>query len=914
MTTTVDAGAAGAGIAGAPYPPRWETDAVLADGSTVHVRPILPTDAAALMRFHERLGPETVRRRFFSPHPRLSDKEVTRFTTVDHRDRVAFVGWRGGEIAGIGRYDRVPGTDEAEVAFVVDDALQGRGLGTLLLEYLASAAAENGIRRFSADTLFENQPMLRVFREAGFRETTSVDHGVVTVHLDIRPTETLLSAIERREWSAAVASVRRLLRPTSIAVVGAGREPGGIGHTLVRNLVAGGFTGPVHPVNPRAATIAGLPASASVAAIPGPVDLALVAVPAALVAGVVDDCAAKGVKGLVVISSGFGETGADGAALEREVLARAHRGGMRLIGPNCMGVINTAADVRMQATFAADPAVAGRLAFASQSGALGIAMLQMASSMGLGLSSFVSMGNKSDVSSNDLLRYWEQDDDTSVILLYLESFGNPRAFSRIARRVSQRKPIVAVKSGRTAAGSRAAASHTAAMATPDTAVDALFHQTGVIRVDTLEELFATGALLAAGPLPAGARVAIVGNAGGAGILAADAAEAAGLRVAPLSEATRAAILAVCPTAANTANPVDLGAGARAGAFTTALQAAMDDEACDSVVLVYAPVTTPSPDEVAVAMAGVAQTATKPMAAVMLGMQRPPQALGDAGVPVFAFPEPAVRALGRVEGYARWRERPAGAVPTLDRINAVAARAVVDSAMHRLPETGGWLDAAEVTALLQAYSLSPARSEVADTPAAAAAAAERVGLPVALKAASGAVLHKSDVGGVVLGLTTPDDVRAAFADMRARLGDAMGSALVQHMVEPGVEVIVGVVADPLFGPLVMVGSGGVTAEVFADRAFRVLPLTDRDVHELVRSIRGAPLLLGYRGAPPTDIEALEDVVLRVARLAEDVDELGELDLNPVIVSPSGAVVVDARLRLRPRQPRPALDMRHLRVPG
>jgi len=894
-------------VPGAIYPRRWEMDAILTDGGTVHVRPIRPEDAEALVDFHELLSPETRYLRFFSAKRHLTEADVERFTRVDYRDRFALVAVLGDKLIGVGRYDRVPGTTEAEVAFVVADAHQRRGVGTLLLEYLGAAAAEYGISRFIADTLPRNTRMLDVFHHAGYQDERHFADGVVRVSFDITPTPSGVEAVERREWSADVRSIKRLLEPRSIAVIGAGRSPDNIGHAVLRNLVEGGFAGPVHPVNPHAAEIAGLAAYRSVSDIPVEVDLAVIAVPAAAAVEVVDDCAAMGVRGLVVISSGFAEIGAAGADLERRLVERAHLGGMRLIGPNCIGAINTDPGVRMNATFAGRPPVTGRVAFASQSGALGIALLEKAEAMGLGLSSFVSMGNKADVSGNDLLRYWEQDPATAVILLYLESFGNPRMFSRVARHVALRKPIVAVKSGRTSSGVRAAASHTASMATPDTAVEALFQQTGVIRVDTLEELFDVGGVLARQPLPRGGRVAVIGNAGGAGILAADACEAAGLQVPELSTTTQAALRTAIPGAASVSNPVDLGAGAGARDFAAALAAGLRSPDVDSVITVYARVPGTEAQAVADHIAGVTSDSDKPVLATFLAMDEAP----DGGsIPSFAYPEAAARSLARVTAYARWRRRPVGTVAALEGIEEETAHSMVEAELVR-PPAGGWMDASQAAALLQTHGIAVAPTMAATTADEAVAAARTVGFPVALKAQAEALVHKSDVGGVILNLADEDAVAAAFDEMRHRLGATMRGVVVQGMVPPGVETIVGVVNDPLFGPLLMFGSGGTTAELLGDRSFRVLPLTDLDARDLVRSTRGSPLLFGYRGAAPCDVAALESLLLRVARLAENLPQVTEMDLNPVIVSATGAVAVDAKVRLTAWQVQPELGVRRLR---
>jgi acetyl coenzyme A synthetase (ADP forming)-like protein len=887
-------------------PAHWESDVVLADGGTVHVRPIRPTDAAALVAFHSRLSPEAVYYRFFAPHPALTDAEVARFTGVDHVDRVALVAELGDELLAVARYDRLPeDPHRAEVAFVVSDRHQGRGIGTALLEHLASAARERGITRFAAETLATNAKMLDVFRMAGFDEQTRMGDGVVMVELTIEPSDRALAAVEQREQRAEALSVARLLVPRSVAVIGASRKPTTVGNQVFRNLLAGGFVGPVYPVNPGAAHVASVKAYPTVLDIPDEVDLAVVAVPAAAVTEVVRQCAEKGVAGLVVLSAGFSEVGAAGAAAQRDLREFVRRNGMRLVGPNCIGVANTA--VGLNATFSPYPPRPGRIAMQSQSGALGIAILERSARIGIGVSSFVSVGNKADVSGNDLLQYWETDPGTDVILLYLESFGNPRKFSRIARRVSRRKPIVAVKSGRSAAGSRAASSHTAAMASPDVAVDALFRQTGVIRVDTLDDLFDVALLLASQPLPAGRRVAIVGNSGGPGILATDACEGAGLAIPELSPATQAALRKVVDPNGAVANPVDLVAGATPAVYEEALRIVLGDEGIDSVIVINTATFAAPSAEVAAALPRVAAGAGKPVVGSFLAWPAmppllQPAAAGESTVPAFASPEPAARVLARAAEYSEWRRRPPGSVPTLEGFDGERARALVDAFLATAPE-GGWLAAAQIGQLLGAIGVPVLETVTVDGDAAAVAAAERVGYPVVVKASGPDLVHKSDVGGVRLDLESADEVAAAYREMAGALGGAMTGALVQRMAEPGVETIVGVVLDPLFGPLVMFGLGGVATELLRDRAFRILPLTDVDAAELVRSLRASPLLFGYRGSPPVAVTALEDVLERVARLAATVHQVAELDLNPVIVSPSGVAIVDARVRVLPVAPAP-----------
>ena len=893
------------------YPAEWAVDALLADGASVHVRPIRRDDGTALLGLFSGLSEQSMYFRFFSPKRALSEAEVERFTTVDYRDRMAFVVFLRDEMLGVGRYDRLGAGDAAEVAFAVVDAHQGRGIGTLLLEYLAAYAMEHGITRFAADVLSDNQRMLEVFGAAGYRRGyDAIKHGVVHCEFDIEPTGASMAAIDERAWTAGVRSVHRLLRPRSIAVVGAGRSSTSIGRAVLRNLINGCFTGPVYPVNPNADSIDGVPCHPTLDAVPDAIDLALIAVPAEHCLDVVDACVRKGVHSVVVISSGFAEVDAHGARLQAELVGRAHRGGMRVVGPNCFGVINTAEDIRMNGTFASRMPAAGGIGFASQSGALGVAVLESSLSAGLGLSSFVSMGNKADVSSNDLLRFWSQDGETRAILLYLESFGNPRTFARVAPVVSRKTPIVVVKAGRSVAGTRAAASHTAALASPDAVVDALFRQAGVIRVDTLEELLDCGAILANQPALPGRRLAIVGNAGGAAVLAADACATAGLEVPELGAASQQALRELVGPNVGVSNPVDLGAGATPKLFADALATVLNETHIDGVLVILAPVATADSNDVAREIATV-ETAGRPLVFVHLGSDEAPPALreGPQQIPCYAFPERAVRALGRIAEHTAWRSRPIGRVPQLTGIDSRGARTIVEAHLREQPE-GGWLRPDLTAQMLRAFGIPFAAQHEVHSASAAAHAAERLGFPVALKVIGDTVLHKSDVGGVKLGLQNAAGVRRAYAEMAARLGAAMDGALVQQMTQ-GVQTIAGVVSDAAFGSVVMFGSGGTAVELFADRVFRILPLTEDDAHDMVRSTRGAPLLTGYRGAPACDVAALEDALLRVARLAEDVPQLTEMDLNPLMATPNGVVAVDARIRLIPWRHQGATEVRRLR---
>jgi acetyl coenzyme A synthetase (ADP forming)-like protein len=892
-------------------PAHWESDVVLLDGGTAHVRPIRPDDGSALVAFHERLSQDTVYSRFFSAKPRLSAAEVEHFTHVDHDARVALVAELGDRIVGVARYDRMARERDAEVAFVVADEHQGRGIATVLLEHLASAGRERGITRFVAQTLPGNRQMLEVFRAAGFDETMRYSDGVVHVELAIEPTDRARAAMEAREHRAEARSVGRLLTPRSVAVIGASRQPATVGHQVFRNLLAGGFVGPVYPVNPGAAHVASVRAYPTILDVPDEVDLAVVAVPASAVLDVVEQCGEKGVAGLVVLSAGFDEV-VGGVVAQAALRDRAHLHGMRLVGPNCIGVVNTA--IGLNATFSPYAPRPGRIAMQSQSGAVGIAVLERSARIGLGVSSFVSVGNKADVSGNDLLQYWEDDPGTDVVLLYLESFGNPRKFSRIARRVSRRKPIVAVKSGRSTAGVRAASSHTAALASPDIAVDALFRQAGVVRVDTLDELFDMALLLGSQPLPNGRGVAVVGNSGGPGILATDACDGAGLTVPELTAQTQAALRQVVDPNAAVPNPIDLVASATPEIYEQALRLVLADERVDAALVICTPTFAARPADVADVLRSVAADQDKPLLGCFLAAPEISPLLGEDGagahVPTFASPEPAARALARAAAYAEWRRRPPGAVPDLDGFDPDRANAIVKAFLTETVNAEGWLPAERVDALLDAAGISLLRAVSVANAEQARQAAARIGPPVALKATGPDLIHKSDIGGVRLDLRSGEEVEGAYRDMASRLGDRMTGAIVQQMARPGVETIVGVVQDPLFGPLVMFGLGGVATELLGDRGFRILPLADLDAADLVRSLRASPLLFGYRGSAPVAVPVLEQILQRVARLAERVAEIRELDLNPVIASDAAAVVVDCRVRVARLPPGPPTDTRRM----
>ena len=737
----------------------------------------------------------------------------------------------------------------------------------------------------------ENRRMLEMFVQSGFSETREIERGTWRVTLSLEATAGLLSASAGRSRHAATASLRRFFTPRVVAVAGANREPGRIGSEIFRNLRESGFTGTLVPVNPAATSVDGLAAFPSVAAIPGPVDLAVIVVPAAQVLGVVDDCIAKGVKALVVISAGFGESGDAGKAIEATLVAKIRAAGIRMIGPNCMGIINTDPAVSLNATFAPTRPARGRLAFLTQSGALGIAILDYVKRLNLGISTFASVGNKADVSGNDLIQFWDEDPETDVILLYLESFGNPRKFAEIASRVGRRKPIVAVKAGRSEAGARAASSHTGARATSDRLAAAMLRDSGVIRTNTLEELFDVATLLSHQPVPAGRRVAIVTNAGGPAILAADACEANGLQVAPLTPETQRRLRAFLPPAASVTNPVDMIASATPEQFERTIRDVAADPDVDSVIAIFIPPLVTRAEEVARAIHAAAAGSTKTILASFMGGQGVLPML--APVPSFPFPESAAVALAAVTRYGEWRRHPIAEGTPMTEAIRVSVREHVE---RGLANGGGWLTPAPCVALLQAAAIPTLPVRTASTADDAVAKARALGFPVALKASGESIVHKSDAGGVKLSLGSDEQVRHAFADLSASFGAELTAVVVQPMAAGGVEMMVGGLNDPAFGPVMMAGSGGVLVELMADTVFTMCPVSDEGARALLDQVRGVARLRGFRGTPPLDEQAFCGLIVRVSELLAACPEILEMDLNPVMVMASGVVAVDVRIRL------------------
>ncbi|MFF5088429.1 bifunctional acetate--CoA ligase family protein/GNAT family N-acetyltransferase [Streptomyces niveus] len=953
------------------YPAHWEADVVLRDGGTARVRPITTDDAERLVSFYEQVSDESKYYRFFAPYPRLSDKDVYRFTHHDYVDRVGLAVTVGGEFVATVRYDRIDArgmpasapADEAEVAFLVQDAHQGRGIASALLEHIAAVARERGIRRFAAEVLPANNKMIKVFRDAGFTQKRNFEDGSVRLVLDLEPTAESLAVQRGREQRAEARSVQRLLGPSSVAVVGAGRTAGGVGRAVLRNLLDGGFTGRVYAVNlalpPDLAEIDGVPAVRSLAEIREPVDLAIVAVPAERVPDVVADCGEHGVQGLVVLSAGYAESGPAGRERQRELVRQARSYGMRVIGPNAFGVINTAPTVRLNASLAPEPPDRGRIGLFTQSGAIGIALLAGLVRRGAGLSTFISAGNRADVSGNDFLQYWHDDPDTDVVLLYLESIGNPRKFTRLARRTGAVKPVVVAKGARHS-GSAPPGHAVPVTRIPDATVSALLSQAGVIRADTVTELVDAGLLLSTQPLPAGPHVAILGNSESLGLLTYDACLTEGLRPLP---------------------PLDLTTSARPEDFRTALATALADPGCDAVVVTAIPWvgengTTESGDGevLATALRDAASTSpAKPVVVVHVeigglakalsaatttapgrgpvsgpGGPAPAPVRGSAEVPpassadgaaaratgpnapapaattptptpgqIPAYPaaERAVRAIGQAVSYAQWRRQAAelGKVPEYDDIDESGAAGVIERLLGAAsPDPRGvGLGDDDTRELLGRYGIAVRPTLPAPGADRAVEAAARLGYPVALKTTAPHLRHRADLGGVRLDLADEAQVRTAYRELTDLLGaPADLLPVVQAMAPRGVDTVVRAVIDPAAGAVLSFGLAGVASELLGDLAHRLVPVTDREAAELLRSIRTAPLLFGWRGSAPVDTTALEELLLRVSRLVDDHPEIVSVALEPVVVAARGLSVLGASVRLAPPPSRDDLGPRRL----
>ncbi|MER6070808.1 GNAT family N-acetyltransferase [Streptomyces sp. NPDC001817] len=917
------------------YPAHWEADVVLRDGGTARIRPITIDDADRLVSFYEQVSDESKYYRFFAPYPRLSAKDVHRFTHHDFVDRVGLAATIGGEFIATVRYDRIGAdgmpasapADEAEVAFLVQDAHQGRGVASALLEHIAAVARERGIRRFAAEVLPANAKMIKVFTDAGYTQKRSFEDGVVRLEFDLEPTDRSLAVQRAREQRAEARSVRRLLMPGSVAVVGVGRAPGGVGRSVLGNIRDAGYGGRLHAVNKAfpedPGEVDGVPAYRRVRDIGDHVDLAVVAVPAEHVPAVVAECGEHGVQGLVVLSAGYAESGPEGRERQRALVRQARAYGMRIIGPNAFGVINTARDVRLNASLAPEMPRPGRIGMFAQSGAIGIALLSRLHRRGggvtgvTGVSTFVSAGNRADVSGNDVLQYWYDDPETDVVLMYLESIGNPRKFTRLARRTAAAKPLVVVQG----VGSAPQGHAVRATRLPHATVSALLRQAGVLRVDTITELVDTGLLLARQPLPTGPRVAIVGNSESLGVLTYDRCLAEGLR----------------PSL-----PLDLTTGATAEDFHGALARALADDTCDSVVVTAIPAigeASPGDAELAealrsaaaavpgkpvlvvhVELGGLAEAlsaaastapaavekapATEGGAHLVRPAEPPPTALttppeGTRLIPAYPAAERAVRALAEAVKYGQWRREATdpGKVPEYDDIDEKGAARLIGELLAR--GEGLTISDAETCELLGRYGIPVRRALPAPSPDAAAEAARALGYPVALKATAPHLRHRADLGGVRLDLADEEQLRRAYAELTDLFGKPEElRPVVQGMAPRGVDTVVRAVIDPAAGAVLSFGLAGAASQLLGDMAHRLVPVTDREATSLVRSIRTAPLLFGWRGSTPVDTPALEELLLRVSRLVDDHPEVVAVTLEPVVVAPHGVSVLGATVRLAP----------------
>ena len=867
-------------------------DVILRDGGTLRLRSPRSEDADALLGFFNALSERSFYLRFHGS-PTVRESLVEPFLEPDWVDRGALVGTLAGgdgeHIVALASYARLRDPTRAEVAFTVADDQQGRGIGTRMLEQLAERAAAAGIERFVADVMGENAAMMQVFEDAGFGVSRALDRGTFEVTFPIEPTGAYRGHVAERDHLAVVASLRPFFAPASVAVIGASTRREAIGGIVFRNVLGGEFRGAAYPVNRTGEPVAGVRAYASIEELPEQVDLAVICLPGAHVLDAARSALGAGVRALCVISAGFAEIGEEGRERQEQLLALVRAHGGRLVGPNCLGIAVTAPS--LNATFGPRALPPGPIAFSSQSGALGLALLEKASERSLGFSSFISIGNKADVSSNDLLEYWEEDESTELITLYLESFGNPRRFGQIASRVARQKPILAMKSGTSTAGARAAGSHTAALAGSEQAVEALFHQAGVLRVGTLEELIDAAALLSTQPLPRGRRVALLTNAGGLGILCSDACEAAGLELSELSAETKAQLAELLPGEASLANPVDMLGSATAASYEAVLPLLLADPGVDSVIVLFVPPATAGAVDVAVGLARtLASVSTdKPVLAALLSAEGIPAALWTTPAPaaLFTYPESAARALGLATQRAEWLRRPAGKVPSVGGIDTAAAERIVSTALAAADDA--WLTPERTRELLITYGLPLVEERLAESVEGAVDAARDLGFPVVVKSAE-AGAHKTETGGVALDLGDETAVREAVG----RIG---APVLVQQMIKGGTELLAGIVQDPTFGPLVAFGPGGVLAELIGEAGFRIAPLTDVDADELLHQEKTGLLVAGYRGAVPADTGALTDLIHRLSRLGVDLPEVAELDLNPVLARRDDCVVVDARVRVR-----------------
>ncbi len=868
-------------------------DVLLADGSIAIVRPLRPEDREGLRQLHEGVTDDSLRMRFFNANRRSGDKYVDHLFPDGEPVPTALVASRDGRIVALATAEPVD-RRTSEVAFLVADLAHGHGLGSLLLEHLAAMCRDRGITTFHAEVLAENHAMLQVFAAAGFAAESRADAGVVIVTLDTAASPAALLAADERESRAEARSLAPLMRPRSVAVLGCRREPGGIGRAVLRSIRDGGFTGRLYVVHPVADAIDDLPTAHRLADIGEHVDLAVIAVPADRVLDAMRDAAEAGVSIALVITSGFSELGREGARVQQEMLEIARAASIRIIGPNCLGVMANQPGIRLNATFTASVPPPGGLAVASQSGGVGIALMDIARELGLGLASFISLGNKADVSGNDLLAAWLHDPDVTVAALYLESFGNAAKFARIARRFAERKPLLAVVGGRSAGGQRAGASHTAAAASPSVGVDALFAQAGVIGCRSAGSLARSAVFLQQQPLPQGRRIAVLSNAGGMGVLTADAADERGLSVPEFGAGLQTRIARHVNNTVGTGNPIDLGAGASAADVAGAVTEVLTSDEVDALIVVLVATSVADPAPLLDALARARHLGPdKPVVLVAMGNLLVTEEQRQ-GVTVFHSPEHAVEAVAHAVRYAEWLRVPRQAAPPYDIERADHGQGLARDLLERDQGRDGWVDTDAARALLAPYGIEPV-GEVVFDPAAAADAARRAGFPVVVKVADPTVVHKTDRGLVRVGLGSPTEVSAAVQAFETELGHSGVPVLVQPLVD-GVEVALGIVRDPAFGPMVMVAAGGITVNLWNDRAFLLPPFTRTDAGRALRSLRSWPLLDGFRGAPRVDVEGLERVVEALGAFATEVPQVAELDLNPVVVTATAVVAVDVKLRL------------------
>ncbi|MCB0916044.1 MAG: GNAT family N-acetyltransferase [Actinobacteria bacterium] len=894
------------------YPEDLQADVLLRDGRPCHLRPITPQDAPALAEFHRSLSPETVYLRFFAPYPELSERDLERFTHVDYVDRMALVATQHGSIVGVGRYDRID-DHSAEIAFTIRDDHQGRGLGSVLLEHLAAAARENGIDRFVAEVLPSNQRMIGTFVEAGYRVNQHFEEGVIELEFDIEPTESESAVMQAREHAAEARSVEALLYPRKVVVIGVSRREGTVGQLVVRNLRRGGFTGSLYAVHPEVDEVAGIPAYRSVADAPGPIDLAIVTAPIDSVQAIVDDCAAAGVRALEVISSGFSEYDPDGPARAAELVSRARESGVRVVGPEALGIINTDPRVQLNASLAEVVPSRGRIGFFCESGTLGATFLEEMSARQLGLSTFVSPGMRVDVSGNDLLQYWESDESTSVVLLYLQGLGNPRKFARIVRRLSRRKPVLAVLTG------RVHGSGEDDDLLPDQVVDELLTQCGVLQTRTIGGLLDVAALLAMQPIPRGDRVALVSNSTALLMHTMDLVDSAGMHTVQ--------------------RPYRVHWDAGGGEVGQVLSDALAAQDVDAVIVIHVPPVRSDLTGVTGVLRAVAANSTKPVLAVLphetgltgrSSLVVNPSAQGDPGpgsVPVYGEPAAAVAALSLAVQHAHWLATPVGDEPEPLGVDRARAESLIDATLAEtevVADTGttaplavlrhsspNMLSQQQTGELFAAYGLELWPSFSVSSEQEAADRAAEIGYPVVLKTESQRLVHRTDLGGVRLSLENERSLRTAYLSMVAQHpSDVREHLVVQAMAPAGVACSIVTREDPAFGPVMSFTVGGVVSDLVSDHAYWMPPLTDLDAERLIRTPRTSELLFGYQGSEPANVGALAAVLMRVALMAEDWPQINTLEINPVLATPTGCYLLGASVELRPAADRQELQPRRM----